>query len=453
MRLRTWILSILALMTMITGCIQQDEDWASNLLDEELLNRLRSAAPGGNESFFMLPDGTDLSEIPQDPNNPLTEEKIKLGKLLFHETGLGANPKNNISRFTYSCASCHHAAAGFQAGRKQGIGEGGIGFGIRGETRVPNPHYNRSDIDVQPIRSPSAMNVAFQKVMLWNGQFGATGVNRGTEAQWLPGTPTEKNSLFFEGIETQAIAGLGVHRLEFNEASIIYETNYKELFDKAFPNVPEEERYTLVNTGLAIAAYERTLFSNEAPFQKWLRGDRQAMTQEEKRGAILFFGKAKCVSCHTGPALSSVDTVKFYAIGMRDLSGNDVINVTPDNKEHKGRGGFTQRPEDMYTFKVPQLYNLKDSPFYGHGGSFFRIQDVVDYKNEAIPENNNVPADQLDPRFVPLGLDAEEVEDIATFLRNGLYDPHLDRYAPASVLSNLCFPNNDMQSRRDLGCN
>ncbi len=453
MNIKRWSISLLLLLSILASCVTQDTEWASNLLDQQLLEKLQAASPRGNENFFLLPDESNLSDIPQDPNNILTEEKVELGKFLFHETGLGSTPQNNISRFTYSCATCHHEDAGFQAGRKQGIGEGGIGFGLKGETRVPNPHYNRSSIDVQPIRSPSALNVAFQKVMLWNGQFGAKGVNKGTEPQWLPGTPIETNSLSYEGVETQAIAGLTVHRLEFNTDGLINETNYKELFDKAFPNIPVEERYTLENVGLAIAAYERTLLPTQAPFQQWLKGDRSALSPEEKRGAILFFGKAGCAGCHTGPALSSVDTTKFYALGMRDLSGSDVLNTAPDDNAHNGRGGFTKREEDMYKFKVPQLYNLKDSPFYGHGGSFFRIKDVVDYKNEAVPENSRVPQEQIDPRFVPLGLGEEDVKDIASFLRSGLYDPHLDRYVPQSLPSNLCFPNNDMQSRRDLGCN
>jgi len=443
--------NLLCLLLLLASCGQQ-EDWTSDLLDDELTKKLTSASPNSDISFFELPEANDYNNIPQDPRNPLSEEKVNLGKFLFHETSLGTDPFNNISRFTYSCASCHHVAAGFQAGKRQGIGEGGLGFGIRGESRFPNPHYKKADIDVQPIRSPSSLHVAFQNVMLWNGQFGSSGVNVGTATQWTPGTPKEKNSLGFEGAETQAIAALGVHRLEYNVANVVYETNYKFMFDQAFPYVDEAQRYSHEMAGLAIAAYERTLMATESPFQQWLKGDRQAMTTEEKRGAILFFGKANCVSCHTGPALSSVGEVKFYALGMKDLLGNDIVNANPDAAEHKGRGGFTQQAADMYKFKVPQLYNLKDSPFYGHGGTFFRIEDVITYKNKALPENSLVPDNQLAKEFVPLGLNEEEIEDISAFIRNGLYDPHLDRYVPASLFSDLCFPNNDAQSKKDLQC-
>ena len=140
-----------------------------------------------------------------------------------------------------------------------------MGFGLNGEGRVPNPTYDFAELDVQPVRSPSALNSAYQKVNLWNGQFGATGPNAGTEAQWTPDTPKETNNLGFEGVETQAIAAMGVHRLDISR-EICLDLRYHELFDEAFPGVPESERYSTVQAGLAIAAYERFLLPSQAPF-------------------------------------------------------------------------------------------------------------------------------------------------------------------------------------------
>ncbi|RMG57488.1 MAG: cytochrome-c peroxidase, partial [Bacteroidetes bacterium] len=317
------------------------------------LNPLGAAA-------FRLPDPDALSQIPQDPRNPLSPEKVALGRLLFHETGLALHPVDSSSLLTYSCASCHHSAAGFQACLPQGIGEGGIDFGFSGETRVARPDFPAGQLDVQPIRSPSVLNVAYQPNMLWNGQFGATHKNAGTQDRWTAGTPLEDNLWGFQGVETQAIAGLNVHRLGTGE-DLLDQADYKALFDAAFPQVPPERRYDRINTGLAIAAYERTLLPTEAPFQRWLRGDAGAMTPRQKDGAMLFFGKAGCVSCHSGPGLSSME---FHALGMPDLSGSRVHQVSADDPAHRGRGGFTGDPADDFKFKVPQLYNLKDSPFY-----------------------------------------------------------------------------------------
>ena len=146
---------------------------------------------------------------------------------------------HSVSEGTYSCASCHFASAGFQAGRFQGIAEGGTGFGINGESREANIQYLEEDLDVQPVKSPSVMNTAYQKIMLWNGQFGATGLNTGTESAWTFDTPKETNFLGFEGVETQAIAGLKVHRMDIDEDnSVIEDLGYKTMFDEAFSNVP-----------------------------------------------------------------------------------------------------------------------------------------------------------------------------------------------------------------------
>ncbi|GAB4406358.1 MAG: hypothetical protein OHK0039_08040 [Bacteroidia bacterium] len=420
----------------------------SNQLDRTLHEHL--VAIGGGRHAFQMPtsDVASYYKIPQDPNNPLTPAKVALGKLLFHETGLGVNPRDPDGLLSYSCASCHHAPGGFQACRRQGVGEGGIGFGLTGEARVLRPDYEIDSIDVQPVRTPSALNIAYQANVLWNGQFGATGVNVGTETRWAYGTPINDNHLGFEGTETQAIAGLNVHRLRADSA-LVQGPRYKAMYDAAFPDVPVPQRYDRVRTGLAIAAYERTLLANQAPFQRWLAGESGAMNDREKRGAILFFSKANCYSCHTGPALNSM---AFYALGMPDLIGTGIIKSLASDPAHRGRGGFTGNPEDDYKFKVPQLYNLKDSPFYGHGGNFRSIREVVEYKNKGESANGRVPKSQLADEFVYLGLTDEEIDLLVEFISEGLYDPDLERYAPTTLPSGLCFPNNDDQSRRDLGC-
>ena len=220
----------------------------------------------------------------------------------------------------------------------------------------------------------------------------------------------------------------------------------------AFPNTPIDDLCNRTNAGLAIAAYERTMLSNQAPFQQWLRGDMDAMSAEEKQGALLFFGKAKCNSCHTGPALNSM---AFYGMGMKDLFETTEITYGAgvDSDANLGRGGFTKKAIDYYKFKVPQLYNLKDSPFYGHGSSFRTIREVIEYKNAAVAENPSVPPSQLAVEFVPLNLTDEEIGLLVTFIESGLYDPNLVRYEPEEIRSGNCFPANDPASQEDLGCN
>ena len=446
---RSPLAALAALVLALAGCdATPDPDPLDDALDRAL------AAHGGPDAF-RLPDPDDLAAIPQDPRNPLTPEKVALGRLLFHETALGVDAVRPEGLGTYSCASCHHAAAGFQAGVPQGIGEGGLGFGRFGERRRRDPAYGRAELDTQPVRTPTALNGAFQDVTLWNGQFGASGTNAGTEGRWAEGTPIATNRLGFQGLETQAIAGLAVHRLAGGAAAVYAESPaYRALFDAAFPDRPPTERATAETAGLAIAAYERTLVATGAPFQRWLRGERSAMTSAQKRGAAVFFG-AGCATCHGGPALSTGPggATEFHALGMGELLGPGVFSdFNPTDPVHLGRAGFTDRDQDRYRFKTPTLYNLGDHGFFGHGATFNSVREVVEYKNAAVPQSADVPADRLSPAFRPLGLTPDEVDDLVTFLARGLYDRDLARYAPDALPSGRCFPNNDAQTRADLGC-
>jgi len=425
-----------------------DDLLTSGKLDDELTAALIGS--GGNLAYFRQPASADFDNIPQDPKNPLSRAKVELGKLLFHETALATDSRFPESKNTYSCASCHHAAAGFQANLAQGIGDGGMGFGQNGEGRIVNPLCPEEDIDVQPIRSPSALNIAYQTNILWNGQFGATAINSDTDSYWEEGTPKAVNKLGYEGTETQAIAGLSVHRFGLSiDEDFIATTAYKELFDVAFGDWAEADRYNSETAGLAIAAYERTLLPNESPFQRWLGGESEAMTDMEKSGALLFF-KHNCDNCHSGPALS---TMSFQAYGMNDLyQEGSAINVSEIDGANLGRGGFTKDATDNYKFKVPQLYNLQDSKFYGHGSSFNSIEEVVRYKNTGIAENSRVPEEQLSPDFVPLGMADMEIKQLTEFIKKSLYDPNLVRYVPSAIPSGNCFPNNDALSKVDLNC-
>ena len=439
---------VISLVFLVIGC-QPDSDFeiiTEDNLESEIKNQLTTLY--GSLEVLTLPDSDELQSIPNDPNNQLTTEKVALGKFLFHETELGIAAKISEGNRTYSCASCHHAKAGFQSGMLQGIGEGGMGFGLRGETRAANSLYPIDSIDVQPIRSPTILNTAYQDVMLWNGQFGATGTNSGTQSNWTAGTPKEVNNLGFEGLEIQAIAGSGVHRLNVSP-EICDNGPYKELFDAAFPDDLEEERYSLTNAALAIAAFERTVLANEAPFQRFLKGESGVMNNDELEGARLFFGKANCASCHSGPGLNGM---QFHALGMNDFMDEDIIGSV-DMGTRKGRGGFTQNPDDDFKFKVPTLYNLKDVEFLGHGGSFRTVQGVIEYKNNAVSENSIVPVDKLSPLFKPLGLNNEEIEQLTAFVENALYDGNLSRYVPElTPMGSTCFPNADEQSKADMGC-
>lgn len=419
-----------------------------NDLDNVLLDLLVTASPSSNIDFFKLPHHTTYSAIPQDPKNPITEAKVKLGKMLFYETGFSLESHSEELMMTFSCGTCHDADISFQSDLAQAIGDGGVGTGVN---RKIFEGTSAEVSDIYGIRTPSLLNVAYQNNMHWNGEFGAKGENEGLDALWLNGTELFVNQLGLEGPEAQSIASIDRHRMLVNE-EIITSYGYQKYFDNAFPEVYKPLRYNNETAGKALAAYQRTLTAYDAPFQKWLRGEYEEMLDVEKRGAILFFGKANCVNCHTGPALNSNE---FHALGMKDLfqCEDEILIANNNDPVNLGRGGFTKNEDENYQFKVPQLYNLKDANYLGHGSSFTSIKDIIKYKNKAKKQNENVPDEYLSDHFLSLGLTDEEVSDLGYFIKHALYDPNISRYKPQEILSNFCFPNNDELSKQELGCN
>ncbi|MEO6760294.1 MAG: cytochrome c peroxidase [Saprospiraceae bacterium] len=436
-----------AIMAVVSYACTYDSLGTSQ--DIELSKIIKSRSVTGSADYFILPESNDYANIPHSVVNPLTAIKVELGKLLFFESAFGVEAKHLNGMATFSCSSCHVPAAGFRPNRFQGIADGGFGFGILGEGRQKFPEYDDSEIDAQGARPLSVLNVAFVTNSMWNGSFGDGGVNKGTESLWgVYDSTTAINHERLGSLEGQNIAGLKTHRMLFNE-ELVRQNGYTELFDQAFPDVPVAERYTRKTASFALSAYLRTLLCTEAPFQKWLKGDQEAMNDAQKRGALLFFDKAGCYHCHNNPNLGSMT---FQGVGVEDLFENGGLKTSLADRRNMGRGGFTGREEDMFHFRVPQLYNLGDSGPYFHGSSKKHLREVIEYFNAGIPENPRVPASQLSPFFIPLHLTNAEIKDLEAFIGDGLHDPNLQRYVPDKVLSGNCFPNNDPVSKYDMGC-
>lgn len=450
MRKKLLFISLVSLL-LLTSCEDNDTyEFAKSELDIRLEELLEQNSNGQGKSFFILPESDDFAAIPQDPLNPLNTYKVALGQLLLHETATGGIPKMSQMESTYSCATCHPVASSFYSGRRQGIGEGGTGFGFAGEGRQIDLNMPLDSVDLQPVRPPTLLNVAYQETALWNGMLGATGPNTGTESRWaLSGVP--ENDLGYQGLEIQGVVGQKTHRLKIDE-EFINQNGYRWLFNKAFEDQIESQRYTAVNAALAIAAFNRTLLANRSPWQYYLNGDYDALSEREKKGAILFAGKGQCMNCHTGPALKDQE---FHAFGFGhfDNSTDAIVlsNVDFENIK-RGRGGFTGLSEDDYKFKTPTLYNLRDAAFYGHGSTFSSIEEVIRYKNGSTLQDQNASSNIAD-EMGSIQLTEEEVSDLVYFLENSLYDAELLRYIPDAVKSGNCFPNADDQSRIDLGCN
>jgi len=438
------IIIIIALMTISLGC----SDNVILEVDSELMKSIRKASPNGQTDYFIIASSDDYASIPnQDPHNPITKEKVELGKMLFFETGLAQQAMHESCLETYSCSSCHIPSAGFLPGRKQGIADGAFGYGVNGSDRTMIDEYLENELDAQGIRPLSTLNVAYVTNTLWSGAFGANDRNVGTESRWTD--LAEVNKTGYVGLEAQNIEGFHLHRLEIND-HILDDYGYRALFDKAFSDLPVEERYGPESASFAMSAYTRTVLTNKTPFREYLKGNPAALTMSQKEGALLFFGKARCYTCHNSPSFSSMN---FYALGTPDLYKINGLNTSEDDPRNLGRGFFTGEEKDFYRFKVPQLYNLKDYTHFFHGSSKSTLYDVVKFKIKAETENPKVDQALLSAKFRPVDLSEAEIYSLIDFLKNALYDEDVERYAPNAVLSGNCFPNNDKQSRSDLGCN
>jgi cytochrome c peroxidase len=204
--------------------------------------------------------------------------------------------------------------------------------------------------------------------------------------------------------------------------------------------------------GAAIAEFEFTLTFADAPIDRFARGDRGAMTQAEKRGAILFFGRAGCVGCHrvAGYANEMFSDFLNHNIGVPQIapafglgSGN-VRFDGPGGDEDFGREQISRDPQDRYKFRTSPLRNIALQPTFFHNGCFTRLEDAIRHHLDVAASARNYDPDaagvagdlhvsgarvqrmlkEVDPRVAKrMKLSRGEFDDLVEFVRTGLLDP------------------------------
>lgn len=253
---------------------------------------------------YRRPDG-----ILSPSYNPLTTEKATLGKTLFFDARLSRDGK-------MSCATCHAPDKRWSDGRLRPLGA----------EHVPNAR-----------RTPTVLNSAWLTALMWDGRAGTL------EAQALLPitTPHEMNFDILALItRLQAIEG------------------YRPLFTQAFGDTAiNQKRVTQ-----ALASFQRTLVSQIAPFDRWVSGDENAISESAKRGFALFNGKAQCVACHSSWRFTDDS---FHDIGLRT--------------EDIGRGAKVPPQVTLmqYAFKTPSLRDLPINGPYMHDGSMLSLEEVI----------------------------------------------------------------------------
>ena len=171
---------------------------------------------------------------------------------------------------------------------------------------------------------------------------------------------------------------------------------YAYMFHKAYPG----EGITHRSVAKALASFQRTVVSTESPFDRWRKGDAQAVDASVKRGFALFTGKANCATCHEGYNFTDNG---FHNIGVKD-SG-----AAPD------LGRFTQRKLDMLkgAFKTPTLRDVALTAPYMRNGSYNTLEEVVDHYDRGGDVKDN-----LSPNIKPLNLSAQEKQDLVNFMKS-----------------------------------
>jgi cytochrome c peroxidase len=335
--------------------------------------------------------------------NPLTPEKVALGESLYFDKRLSADG-------TVSCATCHDAAAAFADRNVLAVGVGG-GRGVR--------------------NAPTLLNVAFSESLFWDG--------RASSLEEQARQPLVNPSEMGMGSYDEVVARL---------AAI---PEYGPAFRRAFP----AEGITIDSVAKAIAAFERTQFSGGAPFDRFIAGDANALSESQKRGWGLFRGKAQCVACHAFSVASPFFTdFQFHNTGVGaqkvDLealakraaqsaakAGPDALSAMSHAEGFSELGRFlvTGRAKDTSAFKTPTLRDVELTAPYMHDGSAKTLLDVVRFYNKG-----GTPGPYLDDRMRPLNLSEEEVNDLVEFLRSLTSDDVLRQAQTTSPQTRTAVP-------------
>jgi len=296
------------------------------------------------------PLGLPPVQWPED--NPYSAAKVELGRFLYFDTRLSADSK-------LSCASCHAPEKAFTDGAPVSTGIGGQKGG-------------RS--------APTVINQAWNTWQFWDGR----AASLEDQAKGPIANPIEMTS---EKTSDEAHAAV-VKRLKGVPG-------YMKMFEKSFGT----RDITIDHVAKAIATFERTVYSGNAPFDRYNEGDKKAMSDSQVRGMNLFFNKVACDSCHLG---------FNFTDGSYENIGIGMDKPTPD----LGRFVVSQKDEDTGAFKTPTLRDIEHTGPYMHDGSLKTLADVVEHYNKGGIKNKH-----LNQRIKPLNLSDQDKKDLVEFLK------------------------------------
>ncbi len=335
-------------------------------------------------------------------DNPTTPEKVELGRLLFYDPIMSGDKD-------VACATCHHPSTGYAEFLDVSIGVNGTGLGSKRAFKQPN------DIPLVKRNAPSIINTAYNGIdlhskyepesapMFWDSRVASL------ESQSL-----EPIKAFEEmrghNYTKEEILDVVIERLKKIP-------EYRERFQVAFDG---NDPINIKNLGRAVAAFERSIVTNNSRFDQYMRGDKKAISISEKEGFELF-KSVGCATCHNGPMFSDY---KLHVLG------------TPENEKLTEPDSG---PSGTFTFRTPTLRNLRFTAPYMHNGSLSSLQKVMEFYEDISfgkTRNPDVTKEKFDPLVMELNLSVKEMGPIISFL-NTLNDDSFFKEIPESVPSGL----------------
>lgn len=262
------------------------------------------------------------STIPAVKDNPVTAEKIELGKALFFDPRLSASG-------VFSCASCHNLATGGDDNMETSVGHG----------------WQKG-----PRNSPTVLNSVLNEAQFWDGR--------------ADDLAAQAKGPIQAGVEM-------ANTPEQVEVTLKSMPQYVAWFTAAFP--ADSDPVNFDNMAKAIEAFEATLIT-PAPFDSWLNGDDNAMSEDAKAGLTLFMDKG-CSSCHSGV---NVGGHGYYPFGLIEKPGADIL--PPGDK---GRFAVTETVDDEYVFRASPLRNVTLTAPYFHSGKVWDLAVAVEVMAES----------------------------------------------------------------------
>jgi cytochrome c peroxidase len=296
------------------------------------------------------PRGLPPVQWPED--NPYSAEKAELGRLLYFDKRVSSD--NSVS-----CASCHAPDKAFTDGQAVSTGIGGQKGG-------------RS--------APTVINRAYSTLQFWDGRAHSLE----DQAKGPIANPIEM---------TSDKTADGAHAATVKRLRAI--PGYVQRFEKIFGT----KEFTIDHVAKAIATFERLVYSGNAPYDRYIAGDKQALSEAQVRGMKLFFNKVACDSCHIG---------FNFTDGSYENVGIGMDKPKPD----LGRYEITKRDEEKGAFKTPTLREIEHTAPYMHDGSLKTLEAVVAHYNKGGIKNP-----WLDERIKPLNLSAQDQQDLVAFLK------------------------------------